>query len=80
MVDARTSLPIDIALSTEVLEAQVLLRVRIVYDLALVKLARSGGKRQRVVIGACTASFVAAAAVVGRSRAGWVIIGIPVNF
>jgi hypothetical protein len=45
MVDARTSLPIDIALSTEVLEAQVLLRVRIVYDLALVKLARSGGKR-----------------------------------
>jgi len=78
VVDARASFPVRVALSAEVLEAQVLFRVRIVYDLTLVELARGRGKGQGVGIGARTASLETTAAVVGSRRTWRVIIGVPV--
>lgn len=74
MVKARTTIPVVDALGARVLEAQVLLRVRVVDDLALLELARRAGERERVVVRAEPAGLVAAPAVVRDGRARGVVV------
>jgi len=72
VVDA--SVPVSSALSAVVLETKIFFRVWVVDDFTLCEFAGGRGKRQRVGIGTCTASLVAAAAVVGGGRTGRIVI------